>query len=117
LWERRATPGGALSGGQQQMLAIARALMSSPSLLLLDEPSLGLGPLIIAEVYRFLEALRDEGLTLLLVEESSTRALHFADRALVMKNGRMLVGGSVQEVRGDPRLASAFVGEVTETPS
>jgi branched-chain amino acid transport system ATP-binding protein len=114
LRERRSALGGALSGGQQQMLAIARALMSSPSLLLLDEPSLGLAPLIIEEVYRFLATLRTEGLTLVLVEESAARALQFADRALVMKNGRTLLEGSAEEVRGNPRLAEAFLGEISE---
>jgi branched-chain amino acid transport system ATP-binding protein len=114
LRERRSAPGGALSGGQQQMLAIARALMSSPSLLLLDEPSLGLAPLIIEEVYGFLKTLRAEGLTLVLVEESAARALQFADRALVMKNGRTLLDGSAQEVRANPRLGEAFLGEITE---
>jgi branched-chain amino acid transport system ATP-binding protein len=114
LRERRSAPGGALSGGQQQMLAIARALMSSPSLLLFDEPSLGLAPLVIEEVYGFLKTLRAEGLTLVLVEESAARALQFADRALVMKNGRTLLDGSADEVRANPRLAEAFLGEITE---
>jgi branched-chain amino acid transport system ATP-binding protein len=111
LRERRSSAGGALSGGQQQMLAIARALMSIPSLLLLDEPSLGLAPLVIEEVYGFLEGLKTEGLTLVLVEESSTRALDFADRAVVMKNGRVLFGGSAADVQTDSRLAAAFLGE------
>jgi branched-chain amino acid transport system ATP-binding protein len=114
LRERRSATGGALSGGQQQMLAIARALMSSPSLLLLDEPSLGLAPLVIEEVYGFLRTLRAEGLTIVLVEESAARALQFADRALVMKNGRTLLDGSAGEVRANPRLAEAFLGEISE---
>ncbi|HXJ63336.1 MAG TPA: ABC transporter ATP-binding protein [Actinomycetota bacterium] len=114
LRERRHALGGALSGGQQQMLAIARSLMSSPTLLLLDEPSLGLAPLIIEEVYRFLATLREEGLTLVLVEESAARALQFADHALVMKNGRTLLEGSAEEVRVNPRLAEAFLGEISE---
>jgi len=114
LRERRSTPGGALSGGQQQMLAIARALMSNPTLLLLDEPSLGLAPLVIEEVYGFLKTLRSEGLTLVLVEESAARALQFADRALVMKNGRTLLDGTAEEVRTNPRLAEAFLGEISE---
>jgi branched-chain amino acid transport system ATP-binding protein len=114
LRERRSAPGGALSGGQQQMLAIARALMSSPSLLLFDEPSLGLAPLVIEEVYGFLKTLRAEGLTLVLVEESAARALQFADRALVMKNGRTLLDGTAGEVRANPRLGEAFLGEISE---
>jgi branched-chain amino acid transport system ATP-binding protein len=114
LRERRSAQGGALSGGQQQMLAIARALMSSPSLLLLDEPSLGLAPLVIEEVYGFLTTLRAEGLTIVLVEESAARALQFADRALVMKNGKTLLDGSAAEVRANPRLAEAFLGEISE---
>jgi branched-chain amino acid transport system ATP-binding protein len=114
LRERRSSAGGALSGGQQQMLAIARALMSSPSVLLLDEPSLGLAPLVIAEVYGFMEALRLDGLTLVLVEESAARALEFADRAMVMKNGRVLFAGTAAEVKADPRLAGAFLGEQAE---
>jgi branched-chain amino acid transport system ATP-binding protein len=114
LRERRSAPGGALSGGQQQMLAIARSLMSNPTVLLLDEPSLGLAPLVIESVYEFLHTLRAEGLTLVLVEESAARALQFADRALVMKNGRTLLAGSAEEVRGSPRLAEAFLGEISE---
>ena len=115
LKDRRSAPGGALSGGQQQMLAIARSLMSAPSLLLLDEPSLGLAPLMIDEVYGFLAALQAEGLTLVLVEESSRRALDFADHGLVMKNGHVLFGGSADEVRNDPRLAGVFLGENAES--
>jgi branched-chain amino acid transport system ATP-binding protein len=114
LRDRRSAQGGALSGGQQQMLAIARALMSNPSLLLLDEPSLGLAPLIIEEVYGFLSTLRAEGLTLVLVEESAARALQFADHALVMKNGRTLLDGTAEQVRTSPRLAEAFLGEISE---
>ena len=114
LRERRGQLAGSLSGGEQQMLAIARALISEPRLLIMDEPSLGLAPLIIEEVYRFLATLRTEGLTLVLVEESAARALQFADRALVMKNGRTLLEGSAEEVRGNPRLAEAFLGEISE---
>jgi branched-chain amino acid transport system ATP-binding protein len=90
-------------------------LMSNPSLLLLDEPSLGLAPLIIEEVYGFLEALRNDGLTLVLVEESSVRALDFADRAIVMRGGNVLFEGTATDVLHDPRLASAFLGEMSST--
>jgi branched-chain amino acid transport system ATP-binding protein len=115
LRERRSSPGGALSGGQQQMLAIARALMSQPQLLLLDEPSLGLAPLTIEEVYGLLASLRDDGLTLVLVEESSTRALQFARDAIVMKNGRALFGGRAADVIDDQRLAEAFLGQAADS--
>jgi ABC-type branched-subunit amino acid transport system ATPase component len=111
LRQRQSSFGGALSGGQQQMLAIARSLMSNPSLLLLDEPSLGLAPLVIDEVYALLEVLRRDGLTMVLVEESSTRALDFASSAVVIRNGRVLLSGTAATVKSDPEFANAFLGE------
>ncbi len=111
LATRAAAPGGTLSGGQQQMLAIARALMSRPTLLLLDEPSLGLAPRIIDDVYALLAKLRDEGLTMIVVEEGSSHALSFADRAIVMYGGRVFLQGTAAAVRDDPRVAAAYLGE------
>ena len=102
--------GGALSGGQQQMLAIARALMSNPRILLLDEPSLGLAPRIVEELYTRLDALRSGGLTLILVEESATRATSLADDALILRNGEIVVSGPAPEVAASPRLREAYLG-------
>ena len=93
------------------MLAIARALMSRPLLLLLDEPSLGLAPKLIDEVYGMLRLLRKEGLTLVIVEESSARALEFVDRAVVMKHGEVFLEGTAEQVRRDPNLSAAYLGE------
>ena len=111
LAARAATAGGTLSGGQQQMLAIARALMSRPTLLLLDEPSLGLAPRIIDDVYTLLAKLKNEGLTMIVVEEGSTRALGFADKAIVMRGGRTFLQGSAAAISNDPRVAAAYLGE------
>ncbi len=110
LGERRDGSGGALSGGQQQMLAIARALMSGPRVLLLDEPSLGLAPRITDELYEHLNALRTGGLTLIIVEESATRATSLADDALILRNGKVVISGPAHEVAADPRLKQAYLG-------
>ena len=113
LEARAGVSSGTLSGGQQQMLAIARALMSLPILLLLDEPSLGLAPRIIDDVYALLASLRDQGLTMIVVEEGSTRALDLADRAIVMRGGRALLQGSATAIRDDPRVAAVYLGAAT----
>ena len=91
LWERRIQRAGTMSGGEQQMLAIGRALMSQPRLLLLDEPSLGLAPIIIQQIFDTIEQLRKEGMTIFLVEQNANQALKLADRGYVLENGRVVL--------------------------
>jgi branched-chain amino acid transport system ATP-binding protein len=110
LAERRQQLAGSLSGGEQQMLAIARALMGRPTLLLLDEPSLGLAPKLVAELMATLAALHRDGLTLLLVEQNATAALAIADRAVVLETGRVRLQGSAAELRNDPELQALYLG-------
>jgi branched-chain amino acid transport system ATP-binding protein len=110
LGERIAAPARHLSGGQQQMLAVGRALMAAPAVLLLDEPSLGLAPRTVAEVYARLEALRDEGLLIVLVEQQIRRALRFADEALVLDLGRVVAHEAAAHLVDDPRLMAAYLG-------
>lgn len=112
LSERRHKAGGTLSGGQQQMLAIARSLASSPEYLLLDEPSLGLAPAVIEHVYAILETLRSEGLGMVLVEEGADRALEFADFAMVLNGGRVVLEGTASELRQRHDLATSYLGEM-----
>jgi branched-chain amino acid transport system ATP-binding protein len=111
LGERRHAPGSSLSGGQQQMLALARALMGEPKVLLLDEPSLGLAPIVIDELYANLSGLRDAGQTLVIVEESPGHALRLAARAYVLQRGRVLIEGAAGDVAGHPQLRNAYLGE------
>ena len=113
LGERQHQLAGTLSGGEQQMLAIARALMARPRLLLLDEPSLGLAPRLVAEVFETLARLRDDGLTLLIVEQMAETALAIADRGYVLEQGRIVLGGTADELRGDERVARAYLGALT----
>jgi branched-chain amino acid transport system ATP-binding protein len=99
-----------LSGGEQQMLAIARALMGAPKLLLLDEPSLGLAPLIIKEIFSIIRALRGRGMTILLVEQMANLALGVADRAYVLETGRVTLSGTGAELLQNPQVRAAYLG-------
>jgi branched-chain amino acid transport system ATP-binding protein len=110
LKEREHQMAGTLSGGEQQMLAMARALMSEPRLLLLDEPSLGLAPLIIADIFRTIRQLRESGLTILLVEQMANQALAVADRAYVLETGRVTTQGSGTDLLNDPKVRAAYLG-------
>ena len=102
--------GGQLSGGEQQMLAIARALMTNPELLLLDEPSEGLAPLIVAEIKRIIAALREQGLSILLVEQNLTLALELADRVYVMNKGRIVFEGTPDSLRANQEVMQQYLG-------
>ncbi|MBN9672308.1 branched-chain amino acid ABC transporter ATP-binding protein/permease [Roseibium aggregatum] len=115
LKDRLTSRAGLLSGGEQQMMAIARGLMSKPDILLLDEPSLGLAPAMVDELYAILGELRDEGKTILLVDQMATMALSIADYAYVLEQGRIVVEGSAAELASDPRLTAAYLGGA-ETP-
>lgn len=110
LKERYRQRGGTLSGGEQQMLAIGRALMSRPRLLLLDEPSLGLAPLVIAQIFEVLEEIRQAGTTIFLVEQNAHRALQLADRAYVLENGRIVMSGEGRELLANDEVRRAYLG-------
>jgi branched-chain amino acid transport system ATP-binding protein len=110
LAQRRGQLAGTLSGGEQQMLAIGRALMARPKLMLLDEPSMGLAPVIVQEVFETVRRLKAEGMTMLLVEQFARAALEVADRAYVMERGRIAVEGTPADLRRDERVLAAYLG-------
>jgi len=110
LGERQKQMGGTLSGGEQQMLAIGRALMARPRLLLLDEPSLGLAPMIIASIFQIIETIRSEGVTVLLVEQNANQALRIADRGYVLETGEVRYEDSADALLGDDRIRRAYLG-------
>ena len=110
LKERFAQRAGTMSGGEQQMLAIGRALMSKPTLLLLDEPSLGLAPIIIQQIFDIIEQLREDGVTVFLVEQNANQALKLADRAYVLENGHIVMQGTGAELLVDPKVRDAYLG-------
>jgi len=110
LQERRNQLAGTLSGGEQQMLAIARALMSRPRLLLLDEPSLGLAPLIVREIFNIIRELHAEGVTILLVEQNASLALQHADRGYVLEAGNLTISGKASDLLDDDRVRQAYLG-------
>ncbi len=110
LGERQQQMAGTMSGGEQQMLAIARALMARPQLLLLDEPSLGLAPLIVKEIFDTIRSLRTLGVTILLVEQMANQALAVADRGYVLETGRITLQGAGRELRRDPKVRAAYLG-------
>ncbi|MBS9718763.1 ABC transporter ATP-binding protein [Pseudohalocynthiibacter aestuariivivens] len=110
LHERRDQFAGTLSGGQQQMLAVGRALMSNPRLLLLDEPSLGLAPKIVGQIFDLISLLREQGVTLALVEQNVSMALNIADRGYVLSSGKIVAAGSASELSQSDALQSAYLG-------
>ena len=101
---------GTMSGGEQQMLAIGRGLMARPRLLLLDEPSLGLAPIIVGEVFDTIRHIRDEGITVILVEQNAKKSLSICDYAYVLENGRMVKSGPGRQMLDDPDIAAAYLG-------
>jgi len=111
LGERRLQPAGTLSGGEQQMLAIGRALMARPKLLLLDEPSMGLAPLLVKRILETLVRLKEEGLTLLLVEQNARAALQIADRGYVLETGRVVLSGAAGDLLADQDVKRAYLGK------
>jgi branched-chain amino acid transport system ATP-binding protein len=110
LYERQRQKAGTLSGGEQQMLSIARALMAKPRLLLLDEPSLGLAPLVVEEIYRTIQALNEQGTTILLVEQNAMGALEIAERAYVLESGRIILSGKAGELMEHDDVQRAYLG-------
>jgi branched-chain amino acid transport system ATP-binding protein len=111
LKERRKQAGGTLSGGEQQMLAIGRALMARPRLLLLDEPSLGLAPLLVRTIFEAIDTINKEGTTILLVEQNANAALKHSHRAYVLETGAIVMEGASAQVAADPRVREAYLGE------
>jgi branched-chain amino acid transport system ATP-binding protein len=110
LRERMNQAAGTMSGGEQQMLAVGRALMSRPKLLLLDEPSLGLAPLLVKEIFSVVKRIRDRGVTVMLVEQNAHLALEIADRAYVLETGHVIMSGDAKKIAGDPRVKEAYLG-------
>ena len=110
LEQRKSQRAGTLSGGEQQMLAIARSLMSRPTLLLLDEPSLGLAPLLVEQIFDVVVELRNEGATILLVEQNANEALRISDRAYVLETGSVTLEGPSTELINNPQLRAAYLG-------
>ena len=110
LEERRTQTAGTLSGGEQQMLAMGRALMAKPSILLLDEPSMGLSPLLVSEIFQIIEEINKKGTTVLLVEQNAKRALAIADHAYVLETGRITLSGTGKELASDERVRKAYLG-------
>ena len=111
LAERSGQMGGTLSGGEQQMLAIGRALMSRPSLLLLDEPSLGLAPIIVSRIFAIIREINEQGTTVLLVEQNAKAALRLAHRAYVLETGKIVMQGEASQLEKDPGIKKAYLGE------
>jgi branched-chain amino acid transport system ATP-binding protein len=111
LKEREKQPGGTLSGGEQQMLAIGRALMSTPKMLLLDEPSLGLAPIIVSKIFKTIKEINDEGVTILLVEQNAHAALKLSGKGYVLESGKIIVRGSGEELLKNEQVKKAYLGE------
>ena len=110
LKERRMQLAGTLSGGEQQMLAMGRALMAKPSIILMDEPSMGLSPLLVSEIFHIIREINDKGTTVLLVEQNAKRALSIADRAYVLETGFITLSGTGEELANDERVRKAYLG-------
>jgi branched-chain amino acid transport system ATP-binding protein len=110
LGERRKLPAGTLSGGEQQMLAFARALLARPRVLLLDEPSMGLSPILVQRIFETVQAIHREGTTILLVEQNARIALSVSDHAYVLERGKVVLSGSPKELAADPRVQAAYLG-------
>ena len=110
LKERRRQIAGTLSGGEQQMLAIGRALMSNPKMLLLDEPSMGLSPLLVSEIFKIIRDVNESGMTVLLVEQNAKQALEIADRAYVLETGTISMSGDASELAADEKVRAAYLG-------
>lgn len=110
LKEREGQPAGTLSGGEQQMLAVARALMTRPKLMMLDEPSMGLAPLIVKEIFALIERIRETGITVLLVEQNARVALKISDRAYVLETGNVVLSGSAKELLSSEAVQKAYLG-------
>ena len=115
LRERQAQDAGLLSGGQQQMLSISRALMARPELILLDEPSLGLAPLVVREIFRIIERLREQGVSILLIEQNARAALEVADHGYVLETGAFSVQGPADQLAVDPRVIETYLGSARKT--
>ena len=110
LLERKSQPGGTLSGGEQQMLAIGRALMTRPTLLLLDEPSMGLAPILVEQIFAIIEDINRQGTTILLVEQNALMALGIANRGYVLQTGRIVRSGDAKALLDDPEVQRAYLG-------
>jgi len=112
LWERRNMPAETLSGGQQQMLAIGRAMMMEPELLILDEPSLGLAPIVVEEVFRILKGLKDQGKSIFIIEQNLVKALQIADRGYVLETGKVILSDKSEALINNPEVRKAYLGVV-----